>query len=409
MADVKVRLSRLDGESSLPVDVRRFFEKSEIRESTGVREMNSHVCKESLRAKFKYLRCLGDSVSVLLNGGVVSVSDGSSDELKSALEDNCLVILGRTNYGMTSFGMQELPDQVRVLSDIIDEPEELITKILNDGTHAHYHTFFIWKDDAHTKKRWISAPDEDLKRIQRKILDRVIYKYYGTSPNSHGFVIGRSIKTNAMLHLNRKMVLKMDLRDFFPSFTREMVRGSLVSRLPKAVSKCFDTIIELCLLDGKLPQGAPTSPAIANIGASYMDLSFAGMAKTNNMTYTRYADDLVFSSDWESIGKIVPIVKRVASSFGFTVANHKIHILRKGRRQTVTGLVVNNDGFVSVPRPDRMKFRAKLHNIITGKTPIADVKLSSIEGYANFIAMANPSQAGRFNDAVARIKGMVTA
>lgn len=209
------------------------------------------------------------------------------------------------------------------------------------------------------RKRWIEAPKAGLKSVQRLLLDRVLYRLPASS-FAHGFVPGRSIVSNARVHCGWPTVVTMDLRKFFPSTTTDMVARAL-DRLPFGQPD-RERIVLLTTRGGHLPQGAPTSPHLANLVARPMDFRLHGLAQASGWRYTRYADDLAFSGDGNPRG-LVRAVAEIAAETGYQVARHKTRIMGRSKRQTVTGLVVNER--VTLPREKRRLLRAALHRVRT--------------------------------------------
>ena len=296
-------------------------------------------------------------------------------------------------------------NQEKEIARFLGVDENTVNEIISD-TKKHYSKFFIWKDEEHTKKRWIEAPDEILKRIQEHILHNVLYKMAPTK-FAHGFIHGRSIVSCAKEHTGKKFVLKLDLKNFFPSISGDMVYGAMFSELTPENVKIIIPAIELCLMDGRLPQGAPTSPAISNIVCKPLDMVLYGIAERFGLTYTRYADDLIFSSNDDTIYKVIPIIKSTIVKFGLVVNEKKVKVLKKHQRQTVTGLVVNADGKTSVRRKKRMNLRAFMHQILIGKKPLDRVNINRLRGNVNLINMANPEQGKwfveKFNEIIAML------
>lgn len=170
---------------------------------------------------------------------------------------------------------------------------------------------------------------------------------------SHGFVRKRSIITNAMMHLNRKNVLNVDLKDFFDSFNFGRVRGFFISNNHFRLNPDIATVIaQIACYDNKLPQGSPCSPVITNLITHILDIRLAALAKTLSCTYTRYADDITFSTR----ERLFPeqIMKEIDGAYsaghllnteirraGFSLNLKKTRIQYKDSRQDVTGLTVN--------------------------------------------------------------------
>lgn len=209
--------------------------------------------------------------------------------------------------------------------------------------------------------RIISQPADGLKIVQQK-LATLLSASYRSRDCVHGFVNGRSIATNAAVHANRRWVLNVDLVDFFPSINFGRVRGRLMARPYALPEKVATVVAQLCCRDNELPQGAPTSPVLSNIVCSGMDAGLQRLASRHGCTYTRYADDLTFSTD----SQVFPseLARRVGAAGssavpggaleaalvleGFRIHSDKVRLQRFDTRQVVTGLVVNE--FPNLPR-----------------------------------------------------------
>jgi hypothetical protein len=248
-------------------------------------------------------------------------------------------------------------------------------------TTWHYMRYSLPKRGG--GERVILAPKPELKALQRKVLSGIA-ALVPVASTTHGFVRGRSIVSNARQHVGKPVVLKLDLKDFFPSVTFPRVRGLFVALgYPYAVASalallCTEYAREPFDRDGTryyisigprhLVQGAPTSPALANLVAWRLDRRLGGLAARRGYTYTRYADDLTFSGDdVAGVQRLRTAVQRIVADERFTVNVKKTRVARRSARQTVTGLVVN-DG-LAAPRQTRRRLRAILHN--AGKTGLA--------------------------------------
>lgn len=332
-------------------------------------------------------------------------TSSSIDRLLSKVvgEDTEIIRMAKTRRG-SIYMLNESVDQFAELSEVIGFPKEVIQEYITD-TAPHYNRFFIWKDEAKTKKRWIEAPDETLKAMQNAILRNVLYKIAPTK-FAHGFICGRSIVTCAKSHTGKKFVLKLDLKNFFPSITRAMLYGAMSPYINESNYKFVIPAMELCLMEGRLPQGAPTSPAASNIVARQLDLLMYGISSQFGCEYTRYADDLIFSCNERDIYKMIPIIKKAIAKFGLVVNEKKVKVLKAHQRQTVTGLVVNADGQTSVARRKRMKLRAFIHHILIGRYPLDRVNFARLKGNITFIAMANPNQGRWFLEKWDEIQAM---
>ncbi|MCF6204971.1 MAG: hypothetical protein L3J59_15100 [Methylococcaceae bacterium] len=278
---------------------------------------------------------------------------------------------------------------------------------------THYQRFGIHKKTGGV--RLISAPMPRLKRLQYWVLDNILQKI-PLSNNAHGFVPLRSIVTNAQPHVGKKVVINMDLKDFFPTVGYPRIKGLFANQgYGEEVSIllaliCSEPDTQTVEMDGQryyihskerfLPQGAPTSPAISNIICYRMDKRLQGLAKKYGFVYTRYADDLTFSS--QDIDKIMPLlnwVKATVTEEGFVVHPEKTRIMHQGVRQEVTGIVVNEQ--LSVNRKHLKQFRALLFQI--KKDGYGNKKwgkggslLPTLKGYAHFVKMVNPLKGQQF-------------
>lgn len=282
---------------------------------------------------------------------------------------------------------------------------------------SHYYVFELPKKSG--GKRLIAAPKKQLKYLQQWLLNTVLNPL-PVDDAVHGFTRNRSIVTNALPHVNKDIVINVDLKDFFPTISYQRVKG-LFQKL--GYSEQLATIFALIStqaeteeveMDGvryyvqsgerRLPQGSPASPAISNLIAYRLDKKIKGLANQLGFTYTRYADDLSFSGSKEAeqnISRFLYFLKKIIALEGFTIHPDKTHIMRSGNRQMVTGIVVNEK--TGIQRSRLRRFRALLHHILVngwrdqqwGK---AVHLINAIEGYIQYINMVNPSKAQQFKN-----------
>lgn len=233
-----------------------------------------------------------------------------------------------------------------------------------------YYSFKIPKKNGH--KRTILAPRKPLKSIQ-KLINIELANYFYPRKSTHGFIKNRSIVSNAAKHVDKKYVLNLDLENFFDSIHFGRVRNLFCS-YPLELSKPVAAVLShICCYQGKLPQGAPTSPIISNMIAYRLDKEIQYLASNNRCTYTRYADDLTFSFTQKrrklprSIVKVssdldITIghdLKEIISKNGFTINDSKTRISSKCQRQEVTGITVNER--MNVPRSFIKQTRSMLY------------------------------------------------
>ncbi len=236
---------------------------------------------------------------------------------------------------------------------------------------SQYHTVEIPKRGDGT--RILSVPNARLKFLQTKI-NELLQKMYSVRGCVHGFVPGKSALTNAQEHLGRRHLVKVDLLDYFGQIGRQRVRGVLRSLgVPSPVS---EVITVLCILKDGLPQGAPTSPVLANMVTFRLDQELVQFSKKNRLRYSRYADDIVFSSYsrpriiQSSIEahyahlELTDIDEKLLIIFereSFELNEQKLYYCGKDARRTVTGYTINEA--VNVPLKHVRRVRATLHNV----------------------------------------------
>lgn len=277
------------------------------------------------------------------------------------------------------------------------------------ATSLHYRRFTIPKRDGTERPIW--APLARLKKAQRWVLHNIVERLpvHGAA---HGFLAGRSILTNAAVHTNARLVLKMDVKEFFPTVTWRRVKGVfrragyreqvatllalICTESPREVVQFENTTYYVSLGPRCLPQGAPTSPAITNALCLRLDRRLAGLAAKLGWRYTRYADDMTFSLPLDHVGPpklgaMLGCVKRLVEDEGFRINESKTRVARPGGRQTVTGLVVNGDSPPRTPRSMRRQLRAALHNRKMGKPAPGDDPLATLHGKAAYIYMTDPT------------------
>jgi RNA-directed DNA polymerase len=243
--------------------------------------------------------------------------------------------------------------------------------LAREGKLAHYHYRVLSKGSG--SYRVIEAPKPRLKELQRLILAEVIEKI-PLHPAVHGFRKGRSILTFVAPHVGQRVVLRMDLENFFPSIAGVRIQTLFrVAGYPEAVADRLGGICTNAMPRGApdlyqrphLPQGAPTSPALANLCAYRLDCRLSGLAASAGAQYTRYADDLAFSGDEafeRCVERFLLHVAAIAMEEGFAVNHRKTRVMRQGVRQHLAGLVTNAK--VNVMRPDYDCLKAILTNCV---------------------------------------------
>lgn len=281
--------------------------------------------------------------------------------------------------------------------------------------------------------RLIEAPKRRLRAMQRKILSEILLPIPAHSA-AHGFVRGRSIRSFAAPHVGKAVVLRMDVKDFFPSLRAARVQAffrtagypeSVADRLsglcthatPPTIWPSLnlqaspDLIRDAQLLYSRrhLPQGAPTSPALANLCAYRMDARLSGLARAAGATYTRYADDLAFSGGPgfdQGVERFSLHVAAILLEEGFHAHHRKTRIMRQGVRQYLAGVVMNEK--INPVRADVDRLRALLHNCVRhgphtqNRDGHADFR-NHLRGRVAFIESLNPQKGARLRALFERI------
>jgi retron-type reverse transcriptase len=215
-------------------------------------------------------------------------------------------------------------------------------------------------------RRRVSAPDDRLKDIQRKLLRR-LFSRLRCHEAATGFQKGESIATHARQHTGQAVIVRLDLKDFFASTSESRIW--LYFRRIGWNRPATRILTRLCTHQGGLPQGAPTSPRLSNLVNFRLDRRLSAMTRKLGLRYSRYADDITISFPTDSkklIRYMIRFVRRVAWAEGYSVHRRKkLQIRRRHQQQMVTGLVVNDR--VHLPRKTRRWLRAIDHHLRTGR------------------------------------------
>ncbi len=297
------------------------------------------------------------------------------------------------------------------------------------GPCSHYT--YRWLTTGR-RPRLLEVPKARLKMIQRRLLHELLDRI---PPHEavHGYRRGRSLLTYVAPHAGRRVILHLDLCQFFPSVTASRVHALFrTGGYPRAVARlltglCTNTVPgevlrgrpegtspsrvleDDRLLRPHLPQGAPTSPALANLCAYRLDCRLTGLARAAGASYTRYADDLVFSggTDFEgALRRFHVHVCRTALEEGFEVNTRKSHFLRQGVRQQVAGIVLNEHP--NLPRAEYDRLRAILTNCVRhgpaeqNREGHADFR-AHLAGRVGYFVQVNPRRGQRLRELFERI------
>lgn len=306
-----------------------------------------------------------------------------------------------------------------------------------DARRWHYRHRWIRKRSGAC--RLLEAPKPRLKAVQRALLHTLLD---AVPPHeaAHGFRAGRSPVTHAAAHAGRRVVVRLDLEDFFSAIGQARIRAifaalgypppleRLLANLccaatPRAVlasqplpeSPTASDVHERWakarrLAVPHLPQGAPTSPALSNLAAFGLDVRLASLAREWGAVYTRYADDLVFSGGHDldaAVGGVIPLIGAIAVEEGFAVRWHKTRVMRSGARQEVGGIVVNERP--NLRRVDLDRLRAILTNCIRhgphgqNRAGVSDFR-AHLEGRIGWALMVSPARGRELQAMLAQIR-----
>lgn len=261
--------------------------------------------------------------------------------------------------------------------------------------NQYYRFFDVPKIGGDSRR--IEAPRRFLKVVQRWIHAHIL----STSvppPYVTGFVRGKNIFDNGRPHANAKNVMVVDIEDFFPSVNIDKITHVFANLgFPRSVAW---QLASLCSLEERLPQGAPTSPAIANLAFLPADREFAKLAKAWRCSYTRYADDLAFSGSKRFRPKDMQRVEKMLGAHGFSLNKSKSRIVGAGSRQVVAGLVVN-----CVPQPPRWKrrlWRAMFHRASKHPREFAD-RAQLLRGVAAFVNQYAPDLSASYQEVAGQV------
>lgn len=298
-----------------------------------------------------------------------------------------------------------------------------------DGPLSHYYYRAIRKQNGEI--RLLEIPKPRLRDLQRQVLHRLL-DYIPPHEAAHGFCPHRSVRTFAAPHAAKRVVLRMDLADFFPTIRSRRVRAVfLTAGYPESVAAlmtglCTNCLpaeflstldlppakhcrLELLYSEPHLPQGAPTSPALSNLIAFRLDCRLTALAKSAGACYTRYADDLAFSGghDFErSVRRFHLDVAAIALEEGFVANTRKTRIMRSSTRQRLAGVVVNKHPNIDRRHYDQLK--AVLYNCVVrgadsqNRGQHSDFR-SHLAGRVAFVEMINPARGRRLRKLYQRI------
>ena len=263
---------------------------------------------------------------------------------------------------------------------------------ISNNIENNYKVFKIKKRNG--KYRTIYEPNYILKNIQKKILNNILNNK-SISKYAKAYKKNISLKDNAIEHLNKDIILKLDIKDFFENIRFIDIYNSCFSieYFPKEIGMLFTY---LCTYNDYLPQGAPTSSYISNLVMKEFDEYIGEYCTSNNISYTRYSDDLTFSGNFNP-SIIIKKVRKHLLKLGLKINDKKTHIIKKSNRQTVTGIVVNEKLQIASSYRKNIrreiyyikKYGIKSHLKFTNKNIDEKKYLNSLYGKINYVLQIN--------------------
>lgn len=404
----QVKLSPAELDAALAKERARRIEESRAKRT-------ERLAARAEAARLRRQAWVAQRASTLVHAGV-GVSGGLQD---TESDDGKLLAAG--------LPLLRTANDVARLLDVSLPTLRWLTYHRATATLVHYHRFSFAKKSG--GRRHISAPKPQLKRAQQWVFANILQRVADAehlSPAAHGFVATRNVVSNALPHVGRAVVVNLDLADFFPSISFVRVRGVFHSL---GYSGAVSTVLALLCtepprvpvsVDGKrvhvamgarqLPQGACTSPALTNLLCRRLDVRLSGVARGLGFSYTRYADDLTFSSsNTTDVATLLWRVRSVVSDEGLTINEDKTRVMRRGSRQEVTGVVVNDRP--AVARAEVRTLRAILHRAqreglaaqrrpVDGALPDTGAFVAQLRGRIAWVQMVDRSKGDRLRAAL---------
>lgn len=250
------------------------------------------------------------------------------------------------------------------------------------------------------KKRWIDNPTGPLKTIQSRVHERILSPLL-LPEHLLGGVRGKSILDNAQLHLGARCLVTIDIKNFYPSITPSQVRNVFQNTLNCSTSVAL-LLTGLTTCRRRLPQGAPTSPLLANLVLGSFDSEIRSVCQEHGIRYSSWVDDLAFSGDSPArvIGPVVATLMRA----GFRVSHRKINRMGSRDRKILNKLVLGR--FVTVKKQYRAWIRAGIHNLRCGRVIVADAGayVEGLKGNIGYLRLFDPRKAANLEQRLQDIR-----
>lgn len=271
---------------------------------------------------------------------------------------------------------------------------------VSNHIHKHYHSVKIPKGNGEIRQLYV--PDDLLKAIQRSIRDRLL-SLEEISPYATAYRPGGNTKINAMPHVGKPVLLKLDIRHFFDHLIYPIVKDKVFPA--ERYSEQNRILLSLlCVYNDALPQGAPTSPTISNIIMKDFDNAIGLWCSSNGIAYTRYCDDMTFSGSFDP-NRVIPRVRAELKTLGLFLNDKKTVVVHAGQKHSVTGIIVNKR--LSAPAEYKkqirqelyycMKFGIKSHLKATASELSEETYILQLLGRINYVLSIEPQNKQMIN------------
>lgn len=249
----------------------------------------------------------------------------------------------------------------------------------------YYYSHFIKKRSGRFRR--IDSPNYQIKAIQAWIL-RFILERIEINQKVNGFIKGRSTKLNAIPHLDKYCIICLDIENFFNSIKKNQIKEVFEQCLEGSYKNISEDLSKICTYKDYLPMGAVTSPYLSNLVFRKADEEIIDFCEKKNFIYTRYADDLSFSSnEYIRINDIEPVIEKIINNYGFTLNKKKSRLYFTGGKMMITGLILNSHK-LTLGRYLKKEIRAMIHNFYIKNKK--EVNLDKMVGKIAFLRDIEP-------------------
>ncbi len=323
----------------------------------------------------------------------------------------------RTTIPHTDYAMKNKETPLKNLANFFQiPPKKLGAMIFN--TPLFYETLVIPKRRGGLRS--LSVPTHPLRQVQSLIYKKILKKF-AAHEVAHAYSKRKSILTNANKHVGAQYMLKMDIKNFFGSIKQRAIVNKFkkikeyfdkqlkvdpTADLPQLCDIDCEYLAKLCTLDEVLPQGAITSPHLSNLIFFELDEAIYSYCRIKSVTYSRYSDDMIFSSSKGEAQEIEGVISELLKIYGFTPNEHKTLRLNPNQTKYVTGLAIEN-GAVRLMKKRRREIRSEFHKFLSNSHNSKDTKIKkeTILGKLNFWSYIEPNC--KFpRDAITKMKNL---